>query len=321
MGFSQTRYKAKLAVRPPGEIGLFKKNTHQVLSIPNCLVHHSAINQAVAIIKKEIENHRIPLYTESPPSGLLRYLQFFVDKETSKIQLGLILRADRSPPQIEAFCESLLKHPLWHSIWFNYHPDASNRVHGPTWERFHGELFLWQTLQNTTVAFHPGAFSQTHLPLFEVLLQTIDTWIQPHRRIVEFYAGVGVIGLSLRSKAKEIHLIENNPFAHLSFQETIQRLPSLPIFYHSSDANHALSLIDEGDFVIVDPPRKGIDASLLSHLCNHKGSLLYISCNFHSFQRDAEMLIQAGWKMKKAEGFLLFPGTNHVEIAAYFERP
>ncbi len=313
-GFPATRYKAKLAVRPGPKIGLFRKHSHEVISIPDCMVHHPSINQGVELIKNEIEAHRLPPYQETPPSGLLRYVQLFACRETGKIQLVLVLNATRMTPEIDAFCKSLLKNDLWHSLWVNFHPAASNRVLGDAWLKIAGEEFLFQTLNDHCIAFHPGAFSQSHLPLFERMLRTLDSWTAPEKKILELYAGVGAIGLALSDKAPRFDLVENNPFARLSFSRS---KPPPHLHYHCLDASQALDLIGEDHLIVVDPPRKGLDARLLARLCSLKKSrLLYISCGFDSFQRDAEALLSAGWTFARAEGYLLFPGTNHVEILA-----
>lgn len=315
-GFDQTRFKAKLAVRSKGssgfEIGLFKKGTHEVLSIPECKVHHPAINRAISIIQEELIHHNITPYRENPPSGLLRYLQLFADKETGRIQLVLIVNSIQSNQALDHFCQDLLKHDLWHSVWLNFHPALSNRVLGDEWKLVHGEPFLWQTLNQTPIAFHPGAFSQSHLPLFEKMLQQIDTWIEPQKKICELYAGVGAISLSLRHKADHFTLVENNSFAQLSFQETAKRLNVSHFNYQCADVKD----VEQG-LIIVDPPRKGLDEIVLNKLSKLENSqLLYVSCGFESFKRDCESLIEAGWRFEKVEGYLLFPGTNHVEIMA-----
>src|SRR5690606_19506453 len=98
---------------------------------------------------------------------------------------------------------------LWHSIWINHHPARSNRILGDAWHLFSGEPFLWQTINQTPIAFHPGAFSQAHLPLFEKMVQKIATWVRLSDRILELYAGVGAIGLTLPTT--QITLVENNP--------------------------------------------------------------------------------------------------------------
>ena len=42
--------------------------------------------------------------------------------------------------------------------------------------------------------------------------------------------------------------------------------------------------------------------------------LIYVSCGPRSFKRDQENLLEAVWKMENLEGYLLFPGTDHVEL-------
>ncbi|PIS02517.1 MAG: hypothetical protein COT85_04960 [Chlamydiae bacterium CG10_big_fil_rev_8_21_14_0_10_42_34] len=307
-GFSQTRYKAKLAVRPGPEIGLFKKNTHDVLSIPNCLIHHDPINRAVEIIRKEMISQKISPYNETTRLGQIRYIQLFVHRTTNQIQLVLI-----TTESLELFCKSLLKYDLWHSIWQNIHPSATNRILSDRWEQIYGEPFLWQPINDHLIPFHPGAFAQANLPLFEKMIQKIQTWVKPNDKVLELYAGVGAIGLCLSPLVKQITLVENNPYAHLSYQQT----PKPNITYQCTDAK--LADFTNYDLIIVDPPRKGLDPTILPKL--ESPQLIYISCGFESFKRDAQNLLSIGWKLKEAHGYILFPGTNHVETLALFKRP
>lgn len=305
-GFSQTRMRAKLAVREGPKIGLFKKNSHEVLSIPNCLVHHPSINQAVSLLNEEIIRQKIIPYDEHTQKGTLRYVQLFVERNTGKVQLTLV-----STKQIDELCHHLKKHSIWHSIWQNIHPDPSNAVFGSDWKFFSGEPFLWQPINGNSYPFHPAAFSQVHFPLFEKMLQKIENWVYPNERIIELYAGIGIIGLSLQKKTKNLTLVENNPYAHLSFQQLKTDVP-----YHCIDAKE--TDLSGYDLTIVDPPRKGLDPQIISKPKSNR--LIYVSCQFSTFKRDAEKLLSMGWKIEDAAGYLLFPGTNHVEIVALFSQ-
>jgi len=306
-GFERTRLKAKLAVDPDGKLGLFKKHTHDVIPIPDCLIHHEAINKASSILRTEIIRQNLSIYSEKSGLGLVRYVQFFVERETDKVQLTVVVNQSKITPDLQLFCQSLLKYDLWHSIWINFHPKASNTILGRSWELFNGSPFLWQTLNQTPIPFHPGAFSQVHLSLFEKMLQKIESWVKPNEKVIELYAGVGAIGLTLLPKTQNITLVENNPLAHLSFQQAKKEIP-----YQCIDAKDAV--IDDQDLIIVDPPRKGLDPLLLDKIAQlEKGRLIYVSCGFESFQRDCDRLLGAGWKIEEAQGYLLFPGTNHVE--------
>lgn len=305
-GFSSARLKAKLAIRPGPKIGLFKRSTHEVLDIPHCLVHHPSINEAAKIIKEEMRKQNMSAYDEGSSGGPLRYMQCFVDRRTNRVQLTLV-----ASQEIDAFCASLLKYDLWHSIWQNIQTAPTNAIFGPHWKHFYGEPFLYQPIGKELFPFHPAAFSQVHFPLYEKMLEKIDEWVKPDQKIIELYAGVGVIGLSLLHKAQTLTLVENNPYAHLSFQQMQKDVPYLCI-----DAKDAST---QGyDVTIVDPPRKGLGAELPLKIASPQ--LIYISCDFSSFKTDAEMLTNQGWRLERAAGYLLFPGTNHVEIVSGFER-
>jgi 23S rRNA (uracil1939-C5)-methyltransferase len=304
-GFLETRFKAKLAVRTGPEIGLFKKNSHECLSIPHCLVHHRSINEAVSLIRQEMIAQKITPYQENTSVGSLRYLQLFVERQTGKIQLVLVTREDLS-----SFCKSLLKYDLWHSIWQNIQKESSNRILGDQWELMSGEPFVWQTINNISIPFHPGAFAQAHLPLFDQMVQKIASWVRPQDRVLELYAGVGAIGATLT--CEHVTLVENNPYADLSFRQ----MKKTNMLYLNVDAKEAK--FSGFDLTIVDPPRKGLEPEIISKIESQR--LVYVSCGFDSFKRDCKALCTLGWRLKEAKGYLFFPGTNHVEVLAYYER-
>ena len=100
---------------------------------------------------------------------------------------------------------------------------------------------------------------------------------------------------------------------------------------------------------MVDPPRKGLEISLVSFLCSplkfppqpqsrpgqpeipeiyepgHSGRglrrLVYLSCGYPALQRDLKLLLASGvWQLKHAEAFLFFPGSDAVEILCVLDR-
>ena len=103
--------------------------------------------------------------------------------------------------------------------------------------------------------------------------------------------------------------------------------------------------------LIVDPPRKGLEEQVLQELCkpinrnqpyvesasalwledeatinwaNDVRTLIYVSCGFDALAKDAEALLfsssSSGWRLKSATGYILFPGSDHVETVCIFER-
>jgi len=125
----------------------------------------------------------------------------------------------------------------------------------------------------------------------------------------------------ITKEVKEMILVEKNPFSSIFFDMIKKKEKFHNVEFLSKDVSDICSSILKKDIIIVDPPRKGLEKTLLLSLAEkNKGCLVYISCFFYSFKRDSDFLILHGWKLKKIDGFLFFPGTNHIEILGFFEK-
>ena len=80
------------------------------------------------------------------------------------------------------------------------------------------------------------------------------------------------------------------------------------ISYLHASASESIHLVNDAEVVIVDPPRKGLDRVLLDAILKAENleQMVYVSCYWKSFVRDLVKLEAAGWKVKKAEGYLFF---------------
>lgn len=316
------RTRSKLAVRGSIEnpqIGLFRQNTHDVVSIPHCPLHHPYINRAYQTVQEAMIRSKIPPYNEQTITGAIRYLQFAVERRNRKIQLAVVINRKGRDPQIDKFVKQLYTSGQFQGIWINIQPGSTNRILGDTWYLAEGEPYLTDTVGGVELFLHPACFAQAHLELFEKILSSIKESLLPEEKVVEYYAGVGVIGLACVSKSEQVLCTEINPFASECFSLSRLKLPmplQKKIHYLTGDAGALAHLVDESTVVIVDPPRKGLDPALLLKLCQapHLKQIIYLSCGFYSFQKECEQLLEQGWQIEKAEGYLLFPGSNHVEV-------
>ena len=55
-------------------IGLYRRGTHDVVDLKDCVLHHPLINKIMAVVKDEIERQGIWVYDPRKRRGLLRYL-------------------------------------------------------------------------------------------------------------------------------------------------------------------------------------------------------------------------------------------------------
>jgi tRNA/tmRNA/rRNA uracil-C5-methylase (TrmA/RlmC/RlmD family) len=322
------RTRSKLAVRgtvSTPQIGLIKRGTHEVIGIPDCPLHHPYLNRACASAREQMIASKIEPYHELKRSGVLRYLQFAVERKNRKIQLAVVINRQGRDPQIDKFVKQLYSTGQFLGIWVNLQPEATNRIFGESWYLAEGEPYLTEKLGGIEISLHPACFAQAHLELFEQILSSIRSSILPGQRVVEFYAGVGVIGLNCAEKSRHVVCSEINPYAERCFQLSKLKLPLAvqeKIEFREGDAGAMCHLADEADVVIVDPPRKGLDPKLLKKLCEapHLKQLVYLSCGFFSFKQECERLMEHGWRIEKAEGYLLFPGSDHVETLCVLKK-
>lgn len=322
------RTRAKLAVRGLLDsplIGLYRRGSHEVVEIPQCAIHHPNINRTVLLLERWIQEEKIPPYDEKKGKGLVRYLQLVVQRSTGKVQLSLVLNTHLLPEKLKLSLQAFWNEhrDLLHSIWINFNQRRDNVIFSSQWSLFHGEHFLWENISQREICFHPSSFAQANLSLFEVMIQKIGTLIPEKSQVAEFYAGVGIIGLSLVEKCAKISCCEITPTAKECFEESKQKLPpelKEKIQFFSGNVKEHLNLLDAA-VIILDPPRKGVDNSLLEKLKNLKPDtkLIYISCGWEAFKRDCEILLK-DWELKQAESYLFFPGTNFIETLAVFKK-
>jgi 23S rRNA (uracil1939-C5)-methyltransferase len=323
-----SRIRSKLAVRGSNQkplIGLFYPGSHEVFEIPSCMVQHEKINQAVALIKKWMVLHQIVPYQEKASSGDLRYIQCVVERASSKVQISFVLNNDSLPfrKALQEFISLCPPHFL-HSIWLNFNTKASNTIFGPKWELIFGSKWLEEKIAGVSVCYLPGSFGQANLGSFEQLVESIKRNILPNQKIGEFYAGVGIIGLSLAETASQVILTEINPESKICFDEMFHRLhPDIAkkVSYKLTKADQALDILDEVDVAIVDPPRKGLGSAFINALAHSKAqTLVYVSCGWPSLIRDLGLLKEKDWVVTKAEGYPFFPGTPHLETLCFLSR-
>ena len=75
------------------------------------------------------------------------------------------------------------------------------------------------------------------------------------------------------------------------------------------------------DVVVIDPPRKGCDASLLHFLAKREvPRIVYVSCGPDSLARDCALLRTLGYEIGTVTPVDLFPRTGHVESVVCLTR-
>jgi tRNA/tmRNA/rRNA uracil-C5-methylase (TrmA/RlmC/RlmD family) len=244
------RTQAKLAVAPKSSswakdgcaFGLFRRGTHSVLSIPNCKVHHPAINRAVEALVAATEKVGTASFEPDSAQGGLRYVQFQVERTTGRICLTLVWFAQQlkeTQPALSRLQKELqrLEPDLWHSMWVHCNDGAGNNIfsrNSNRWHRLIGPEFLREPLPVSNMGwlyFNPLAFRQGNMSGFDVLAGDVARNIPGGSRVCELYAGIGVLGLTALAYHHEkgkpliwVRCSDSNPANPRCFRRSVDSL-------------------------------------------------------------------------------------------------
>jgi len=323
------RHRARLAIRGrlgSPKVGLFELGTHRVVHIPNCSVHHPLINHVANVVRRALVDAHVTCYSDAAHLGLARYLQVVVERSSQTAQVVVVANAETPEPL--AVCLDLIRERLGkdlHSLWFSANLGRSNTILGTDFQNWCGPAGVVERFGGAAVHYPPGAFGQSNLGIAQLIVEHVRGLIPAGSRVLEFYAGVGAIGLSILQQVAEIKMNEVNPNSLSGLELGLEKLNAAErskVSVIPGEAGAARSAASDIPIVIADPPRKGLDPQLSDHLSQfppHR--LIYISCDIESLRRDAAQLTAHGkLRLGGLTAFNLMPFTEHVETVARFER-
>lgn len=318
-----SRYRARLSVRGKAGalgIGIFEKGSHRLVPIPRCGVHHPSIAALLPALTSVLCATAVSGYDEARHVGELRAVQLAVEPSTGRVQVVLLINLElseaRPSPELERACEALRQEPLIQGLFLGSLPERGNSLFAKSHELVFGAAALVDECAGAKVFFPPGAFGQANPVLHRRVAERVGMFARDASRVVEYYAGVGTLGLGLAAAGKEIvfNEIGEGSIEGLKMGWDALGRPDALRLVRGSAGQHA-NLYRTSDTVLVDPPRKGLDRELLSRLVSEPPErLIYLSCGIDALVQESRALAQSGqWALDHLSGWAYFPHTEHVE--------
>lgn len=192
---------------------------------------------------------------------------------------------------------------------------------------FYGEEYLKEELFGIKFNISPLSFFQINIEQTKKLYSLGIEYFGniEDKVIVDAYSGTGTIAMLLAKKAKKVYGIE---YVESATKDAIKTAKENGIenvsFVNGKVEEKIHTLLEEGERVegiMFDPPRKGIEESVLKSIARSGiKEIVYISCNPSTFARDMYILSQHGYKLDKVQPVDMFPQTNHVELVSRITR-
>lgn len=168
-----------------------------------------------------------------------------------------------------------------------------------------------------------SVFFQSNLSLLPRLVQSVreavdegvasgaasDEWL------IDLFSGVGFFAALLQGKFKRITTVERDGLCLQYAKVNLSATDSVENVSAPAEEWLVKNVVDIPATLIVDPPRTGLPPEALGAIVKSSvNRVIYVSCDPVTLARDFAKFRQAGFALKRAEGFAFYPQTPHLEM-------
>ena len=307
--------------------GFYAGRTHDIIANTDCALGVEQNKEILEIILQYMRENKIKSYDEKTGKGLIRHALIRYGFKTKEIMVCLVVNGKRLP-KAERLIEKLIQIEGMTSITISPNTRRDNVIMGDSYEILWGQGYITDYIGNVKYQISPLSFYQVNPvqteKLYGLALEYAD--LKGDETVWDLYCGIGTISLFLAQKAKQVYGVEIVPQAIDDAKENakINAIDNaeffvgkaeevLPEYYaeyereHNGETAHA-------DVIVVDPPRKGCDETLLETIVKMQPEkVVYVSCDSATLARDLKYLCANGYEIRMCRGVDQFPQSVHVE--------
>ncbi|NLC68931.1 MAG: 23S rRNA (uracil(1939)-C(5))-methyltransferase RlmD [Clostridiaceae bacterium] len=301
-------------------IGFYARRSHDIVNVEHCGIHETLGNKIREIFRKFIEENNISVYDETSHKGLVRHLMIRSGFRTGEIMVVVVING-QDLPRKKALVDSLLGQvPGIKSIVLNINTEKTNVILGEKNLVIYGNDAITDYIGDLKFYISPLSFFQVNPVQAEVLYNKAVEFaaLSGNETVFDLYCGTGTIALFMARKAKQVYGVETvgEAIADAKRNAKVNGIGNVE-FLEGEVEEIVPKLYDAGikaDVVVVDPPRKGCEVSVLDTVANMAPArIVYVSCNPATLARDLFYLGERGYGTVEVQPVDMFPWTAHVE--------
>jgi len=323
----QWRYRNKLEYSfGTGEAGELVCGFHapgrwdQILPMEDCMLASERGNELREAVLAECRRQNLGAWDRRDQRGFLRNLVVREGRRTGEFQVRLVT----SPGRLDV--DALIDAVKCEGLFWTQTEDLGESTQGGSTQLLAGTPQLRERLGDLDFLISPEAFFQTNTEMAEQLygIAIEMAALRGHERVYDLYCGIGTIGLSLASRAKEIVGVEIVEPAVADAIENARLNEIETATFYAGDIRLAMrELVEQAgrpDVAVIDPPRAGLSQKVVRRIVEAAPKrIVYVSCNPTTLAPNAAQLVEAGYELKRVRPVDLFPQTPHIECVALLE--
>lgn len=307
--------------------GFYAGRTHTIIENRDCVLGVSQNKEVLDRVIAHMEAYGIEPYNEETGKGLVRHILIRYGFFTGEVMVCLVLNGS-SIPQKETLIEHLLEIPGMTSITINVNKKRSNVILGEEIRLLWGKPYITDKIGDISYQISPLSFFQVNPlqtgKLYSKALEYAD--LHGEETVWDLYCGIGTISLFLAQKAKFVRGVEIIPAAieNANDNARLNGIENVEFFVGKAEEVLPAEYKKNGiyaDVIVVDPPRKGCEESLLATMIEMQPKrIVYVSCDSATLARDLKYLCERGYELRKVCPVDQFGGTVHVETCVLLSK-
>ena len=300
--------------------GFYAGRTHNIIENRDCALGVAENKEVLNRVISHMEKYGIEPYNEATGKGLVRHVLIRYGYFTKEVMVCLILNGNKLPKE-ELLVKSLCEIPGMTSITINVNKKRSNVILGEEIRLLWGQEYITDRIGDISYQISPLSFYQVNpmqtQKLYAKALEYAD--LHGEETVWDLYCGIGTISLFLAQKAKFVRGVEIVPAAIENAKENakLNGLENTEFFVGKAEEVLPREYKKNGvyaDVIVVDPPRKGCDETLLETMIEmNPERIVYVSCDSATLARDLKYLCERGYELRKVCPVDQFGMTVHVE--------
>ncbi len=307
--------------------GFYAGRTHAIIPNTECALGVPVNKEILECILAFMNENGVTAYNEETQRGLVRHVLIRYGFKTGEIMVCLVINGDKLPKS-EKLVDKLIQISGMTSITYSVNKENTNVIMGKEIGVLWGQGYITDYIGDVKYQISPLSFFQVNPvqteKLYGLALEYAD--LKGEETVWDLYCGIGTISLFLAQKAKKVYGVEiisqaiddakNN--ARLNGFDNAEFFvgKAEEVLPEQYEVNHVYA-----DVIVVDPPRKGCDETLLRTMVHMKPErIVYVSCDSATLARDLKYLCEHGYELKKVRPVDQFPHTVHVESVVQLVR-
>ncbi|MBO5460693.1 MAG: 23S rRNA (uracil(1939)-C(5))-methyltransferase RlmD [Ruminococcus sp.] len=307
--------------------GFYAGRTHDIIANTDCALGVPVNQEILEITLDFMKKYHIKSYDEKTGKGLIRHALIRFGFTTKEIMVCYVINGD-SIPHADKLVRKLTAIEGMTSISISPNKNRTNVIMGDHCKVLWGQSYITDYIGNVKYQISPLSFYQVNPAqtekLYGLALEYAD--LKGEETVWDLYCGIGTISLFLAQKAKQVYGVEIVPQAIVDAKKNAQindiknaefyvgkSEEILPEYYENYAKEHNGEKA-YADVIVVDPPRKGCEETLLQTMVDMQPQrIVYVSCDSATLARDLKFLCANGYEMKKWRAVDQFPMSVHVE--------